>query len=189
MNRTQWAMIVLSVSLPVTMAFQNCGPLAKAPTQDPSAQTNTTNSSSTNAGSNSSAATEPGGQQTSAPGTIESPPAIPVLPSGFRVTLEEAPCLSDSDCVLTLAFSSPVTFTVSFDWRTSDSAYLTFPLFGQPGVNYVSKSGHTIFLPGETRQSITVRSLHFTLAMSIPLQFSNAKLGDAPASATILFGN
>jgi len=80
---------------------------------------------------------------------------------------------------------------VDFDWRTNDTIYTTpaTPIWGQPGVHYVSTSGHIQFLPGQTRVQVYVQNINpYNIPINIGVIMSNCKYGGRSDSCRMYFG-
>jgi len=93
-----------------------------------------------------------------------------------KISFDYKMCSDYSDCTKTMTLSRVHAKSIYFKWKTSEAAASVRPeVFCQPDVGYVPANGELTYQPGETDQTIMVRSLSCGSDKQIPLTIFDCK--------------
>lgn len=134
--------------------------------------------------------TNPPGGTTPPGGTVT--PGTPLAPATVipLVRFIGPPCVRGSNCLVAFELDQGYQNRVDFDWLTNDTIYMTpsTPIYGQPGVHYVSTGGHITFMPGEIRKEVYVQNINpFNIAILIGIRMRTCAYGGTGYNCTAFF--
>lgn len=93
-----------------------------------------------------------------------------------KIAFDYKMCSDYSDCTKTMTLSRVHDKSIYFKWKTSEAAASVRPeVFCQPDLGYVPAKGELTYQPGETDQTIMVRSLSCGSDKQIPLNIYDCK--------------
>lgn len=111
-------------------------------------------------------------------------PAATVYPN---IEMKIPTCSANTICNVRVLLSRSDLKSISFQWKTHDTKWQENPaIYAQPDKHYVRTSGTVLYVPGDTEEQISIRSLDGFTQIRIPFQWWNCRYNDQPIDCSAL---